>query len=271
MAGLGTISASGLALRKAFSPQNVGATELRVGLPGLPVSSDGLRVAFLTDLHYGPDTPNETIINAVSLTQRATPDLILLGGDYIQWSMDHLSGVLPILATLRAPLGVFGVLGNHDYYNPNLLAERIAQEAGIRILRNIGLDLQNGLFICGIEDTWRGRFDSTAAEENRPKGIGMIALSHNPVGINLFRNANAFVMSGHTHGGQVIVPGISPHRAPGLGDFPVLQGWYSIQGTSGFVSRGVGQTMLPIRINCPPEVVIATLVGLPSGNRCQSV
>jgi hypothetical protein len=110
MAGLGTISASGLALRKAFSPQNVGATELRVGLPGLPVSSDGLRVAFLTDLHYGPDTPNETIINAVSLTQRAAPDLILLGGDYIQWSMDHLSGVIPILATLRAPLGVFGAM-----------------------------------------------------------------------------------------------------------------------------------------------------------------
>jgi len=99
----------------------------------------------------------------------------------------------------------------------------------------------------------------------------MIALSHNPVGINLFRNASAFVMSGHTHGGQVLVPGVSPHRAPGLGDFPVLQGWYSIHGTAGFVSRGVGQTMLPIRINCPPEVVIATVVGLPAGDRCQAV
>jgi predicted MPP superfamily phosphohydrolase len=271
MAGVGAISASGVALRAVFTPQQVGVTQLRVGLPGLPKASDGLRVAFLTDLHYGPDTPTDTIINAIALAQNEAPDLILLGGDYIQWSMDHLNGVLPILATLRAPLGVFGVLGNHDYYNPDLLTERMSQEAGIRILRNAGIDLQNGLFICGIEDTWRGRFSSTLAEENRPKGTGMIALSHNPVGINLFRNADTFVLSGHTHGGQVLVPGMSPHRAPGLGDFPVLQGWYSIQGTSGFVSRGVGQTMLPIRINCPPEVVIATLVGLPSGNRCQAV
>ena len=270
-AGVGAISTAGVALRAAFVPKQVGVTELRVGLPGLPASADGLRVAFLTDLHYGPDTPTETIANAIALVQRAAPDLILLGGDYIQWSMDHLSGVLPILATLRAPLGVFGVLGNHDYYMPDLLAERMQQEAGIRFLRNAGLDLQNGLFICGIDDTWRGRFDSTAAEAKRTKGSGMIALSHNPVGINLFRNANAFVMSGHTHGGQVLVPGVSPHRAPGLGDFPVLQGWYSIQGTAGFVSRGVGQTMLPIRINCPPEVVIATVVGLPAGDRCQAV
>lgn len=271
MAGVGAISAAGVALRAAFTPQQVGVTQLRVGIPGLPKASDGLRVAFLTDLHYGPDTPTDTIINAIALAQKSTPDLILLGGDYIQWSLDHLSGVLPILAALRAPLGVFGVLGNHDYYNPDLLTERMSQEAEIRILRNAGIDLQNGLFICGIEDTWRGRFSSTLAEENRPKGTGMIALSHNPVGINLFRNADTFVLSGHTHGGQVIVPGMSPHRAPGLGDFPVLQGWYSIQGTSGFVSRGVGQTMLPIRINCPPEIVIATLVGLPAGDRCQTV
>ena len=271
MAGVGAISASGVALRAAFTPQHVGVTKLRVGLPGLPNASDGLRVAFLTDLHYGPDTPIETIINAIALAQKEAPDLILLGGDYIQWSMDHLSGVIPILATLRAPLGVFGVLGNHDYHNPDLLTERIGHESGIRILRNSGLDLHNGLFVCGIEDTWRGRFNATTAEENRPKGTGMIALSHNPVGINLFRNADAFVLSGHTHGGQVLLPGILPHRAPGLGDFPVLQGWYGIQGTSGFVSRGVGQTMLPIRINCPPEIVIATLVGLPAGDRCQTV
>jgi hypothetical protein len=271
MAGAGGLSMAGIGIQAALEPQRVGVSNLGVGLPGFPVQSDGLRVAFLTDLHFGPDTPTATISKAVSLVQKAEPDLILLGGDYIQWSMEHLSGVIPILAQLSAPLGVFGVLGNHDYYHPDLLCEQLEHQAGVRILRNRGLDLQNGLFLCGIEDTWRGRFDADAALQQRPKGCGVLALSHNPVGINLFRSAGAFVLSGHTHGGQVLVPGITPHRAPGLGDFPILQGWYSIQQTLGFVSRGVGQTALPIRLNCPPEIVIATISGLPARDRCQAI
>lgn len=271
LAGAGGLSLGGVGVRAGLEPQDIGVTELRVGLPGLPRTAEGVRVAFLTDLHYGPDTPTSTIVKAVSLVLRSAPDLILLGGDYVQWSMDHLSGVVPILAQLNAPLGVLGVLGNHDYYRPDLMSERLMKEASIRILRNEGIDLQNGLFVCGIDDTWRGRFDPDAAESNRPKDTGMIALSHNPVGINLFRNAGALVMSGHTHGGQILLPGIAPHRAPGLGDFPILQGWYSINATAGFVSRGIGQTMLPLRLNCPPEVVLATLCALPSGDRCQPV
>lgn len=270
-AGAGGLSMAAIGVRAALEPQQLSVTELRIGLPGLPVTSDGLRVAYLTDLHFGPDTPTSTLVKAVSTVQNLAPDLVLLGGDYIQWSPEHLNGVLPILAKLTAPLGVFGVLGNHDYYRPDLLSERLDSQAGVRVLRNTGVDLENGLFLCGIEDTWRGQFDAEAAIQKRPNGTGMIALSHNPVGINLFRNANALVLSGHTHGGQVLLPGIEPHRAPGLGDFPILQGWYSIQGTAGFVSRGVGQTMLPIRLNCPPELVIATLHGLPATDRCQPI
>ncbi|MFM7187739.1 MAG: metallophosphoesterase, partial [Armatimonadota bacterium] len=264
-------SLAGAGVRAGLEPQDVGTTELRIGLPGLPKAADGLRISFLTDLHYGPDTPTASIIKAVSLVQHSAPDVILLGGDYIQWSMNHLSGIIPILAKLNAPLGVYGVLGNHDYYHPDLLSERLTQEARVHILRNSGVDLQNGLFVCGIEDTWRGRFDPDAATANRSKDSGIIALSHNPVGINLFRNERAFVMSGHTHGGQILVPGIKPHRAPGLGDFPILQGWYGIHGTAGFVSRGIGQTFLPLRLNCPPEIVLATLCALPAGDRCKPV
>jgi hypothetical protein len=270
------ISAGGFAtlataLRATREPTQLSYTMLNVGLPGLPTSMEGNRVAFVTDLHYGPDTPPSTIENAITYVLSQAPDLILLGGDYVQWSLDHLSGVIPILARLQAPLGVYGVLGNHDYYRPNVLARRIQVEAGIRILRNEGVDLDGGLFLCGIEDTWRGQFDSEKAMSNRRRDTGMIALTHNPVGINLFRNAGAFVLSGHTHGGQVLVPGLQPHRAPGLGDFPILQGWYGIHTTAGFISRGIGQTMLPIRLNCPPEIVIATLYSLPAGNRCQAV
>lgn len=271
LAGGAGMSLAGVGIRAALEPQDVRVTELRIGLPGLPKTSDGLRVAFLSDLHYGPDTPTSTIVKALTLVQRLSPDLILLGGDYIQWSNEHLSGVIPLLAQLHAPLGVFGVLGNHDYYRPNLLSERMTREARVHILRNEGVDLQNGLFICGIEDTWRGSFDPERAMVNRPTTCGMIAISHNPVGINLFRNTRALVLSGHTHGGQILVPGIAPHRAPGLGDFPTLSGWYSINATSGFVSRGVGQTFLPLRLNCPPEIVLATLCSKPSGDRCEPV
>lgn len=271
MASVAGVSSAGLCIRAFREPNDVQVTNIRVGLPGLPKQSDGLRVAFLTDLHYGPDTPTSTIIRAVSLVKQQAADLVLIGGDYVQWSMEHLSGVIPILTQLTAPLGVFGVLGNHDYYHPDLLSERLTREANVHILRNEGVDLQNGLYLCGIDDTWRGRFDSDAAERNRPKETGMIALSHNPVGINLFRNSGALVLSGHTHGGQILLPGIPPHRAPGLGDFPTLQGWYNINRTTGYVSRGVGQTMLPLRLNCPPEVVIATICSLPIGDRCKSV
>lgn len=269
--GVGGMATLATALRATREPNQLSHSFLNVGLPGLPSSMEGIRIAFLTDLHYGPDTPSSTIENAISYVQSQAPDLILLGGDYVQWSLEHLSGVIPILARLSAPLGVYGVLGNHDYYRPDVLAQRIQVESGVRILRNEGVDVNAGLFLCGIEDTWRGRFDSEKAMANRHRDSGMIALTHNPVGINLFRNAGAFVLSGHTHGGQVLFPGLPPHRAPGLGDFPILQGWYGINNTAGYISRGIGQTMLPVRFNCPPEIVIATLHPLSAGNRCQAV
>lgn len=271
MLGSGGLGITGLGLRAALEPRKVGLTEVRVGLPGLPKRSEGLRIAFLTDLHYGPDTPSSTIEKAVSLAQSVRPDVILVGGDYVQWSIEQLSGVIQIVKRLNAPFGVYGVLGNHDYYRPDLLTERLLREADVHVLRNEGIDLQNGLFVCGIEDTWRGQFDSEAATGNLPKGAAIVALSHNPAGINLFRDKGALVLSGHTHGGQIVLPGLAPHRAPGLGDFPVLQGWYRINSTAGFVSRGIGQTVLPLRVNCPPEVVLATLVALPTGDRCQPV
>jgi uncharacterized protein len=230
------------------------ATELPIS--GLDPAHDGLRIAFLTDIHHSALVPAADVEHAVRLAQSATPDLIVLGGDYV--TIGDRSFVAPMAQLLRpldAPYGVFAVIGNHD-------EERSVGEAlernGFAVLLDSWTRLivkRAPLDIAGIR-FWTRRGD-LIARAIRGAGPTVLLLAHDP---RRLREAAALnvggVLSGHTHGGQVVLPVLGALAAR---KFPVASGLARQENTSMFVSRGIGTVYAPVRIGCPPEVSIVTL------------
>ena len=226
---------------------------------GLPPALDGLRIGMITDVHHSAVVTAEDISRAVALLKDASPDIIVLGGDYISFfDRAYVSPVAELLAPLAAaPQGSFAVLGNHDDEKemPAALTSR-----GFTVLKDQRTSLTiNGerLDLAGIR-FWT-RSASEVANVLRGTGGTTILLAHDP---RRLTEASALdvqlVLSGHTHGGQVVLPGIG---AVAGRKFPVLAGSATKENTTIFVSRGVGTVYVPMRINCPPDIAILTLRG----------
>lgn len=231
---------------------------VRTDLPmaGLPAAFEGLRVGYISDLHHSEFVGLDDIQRAVALVAAERPDLVLFGGDYVSYGdVRYADPCAEALAVLQAPLGVFAVLGNHDDDRsvPDALRRR-----GIAVLRDASTAItKNGdaITLAGIRFWTRD-----AADVARAIGSGrapVLLAAHDPrrvVEASLLNVAG--VVSGHTHGGQVVLPGLGALAAR---KFPVAAGRLSVKGTELYVSAGVGTVILPLRINCPPEVALLTL------------
>jgi uncharacterized protein len=239
-----------------YERHHLGITRAELPVAGLPAALDGLRIGFITDVHHSQMVPADDVNHAVALVTGERPDLIVLGGDYVTWGdRSYVGPVAELLAPLHAPHGVFAILGNHDNDRdmPAALTSR-----HISVLRDARtrLDIRGeGLELAGIR-FWTRRADDLARVLRRATGT-VLLLAHDP---RRLREAASLgvpaVLSGHTHGGQVVVPGFG---AIARRNFPIVAGLGSRGPTSIFVSRGVGTVYVPVRINCPPEVAIVTL------------
>jgi predicted MPP superfamily phosphohydrolase len=127
------------------------------------------------------------------------------------------------------------------------------------MLRNTNHRIAPGLWIAGIEDTVRGNPDTAKALSGIPENAATIFLTHNPVGVWSCSDKPHLVLSGHTHGGQILIPGMTPRLPPGMAGFPLVAGWGLFDQARLYVSRGVGMSMLPLRLRCRPEVAHFTL------------
>lgn len=222
---------------------------------GLPAAFAGFRIALLTDLHRSGLVPADLIADAVSVTMRERPDLIVLCGDYVtQFDTRFAGPVAEVLGGLSAPAGVIAVLGNHD--DEHVLPSALTHH-GIRVLREDRLRLQMGgdtVDFIGI-GYWTQRAAKIAPLIE--SAALPVLVAHDPRRI---AEAHALkiplLLSGHTHGGQVVLPSIGPLNRF---RFPVVEGSLRRDDTLLFVSRGIGTIYLPLRINCPPEVAILTL------------
>ena len=241
----------------AYERHRIGVTEASLPVSGLPPALDGLRVALITDIHHSEMVSAADVSRAVNLTLAQKPDLIVLGGDYVTFGDRAFVGpVAELLAPLEAPHGVFAILGNHDDDRdmPAALTGQhiqVLKDARTRVeIRGAGLEL------AGIR-YWTRR-PADIARILRKSADTVLLLAHDP---RRLTEAAALdipaVLSGHTHGGQVLVPGIGPIVTRKR--FPIIQGVGVQDNTSIFVSRGVGTVYVPIRINCPPEVAVVTL------------
>jgi predicted MPP superfamily phosphohydrolase len=252
---LGTVT--GLGTHGAvYEAHRLGITRTTVPVSGLPDALVGLRLGLLTDLHHSRTVPATDIEAAVGRLLAETPDLILLGGDYVTWGDErYVEPVADLLAPLTAPHGVYAVLGNHD---PESAVTAALTRRGLAVLRDARTRVTargESLELVGI------RFWTRRAREIAPllpRGTApTVLLAHDPRRLTQAAALDVpLVVSGHTHGGQVVLPGLGAVAAR---KFPIAAGLLRRGPTSLFVSRGIGTVYVPCRINCPPEVVILTL------------
>jgi predicted MPP superfamily phosphohydrolase len=254
-AGVGALG-GGLGYGYLYGRHELALTEQDLPVRGLPPALAGLRIGLLTDVHRSQWVSDADVHDAARLLMGARPDLVVLGGDYVTWGDRHYVGAAAdALSSLSAPHGVFAILGNHDddHDMPAALSSHgvtVLRDARTRLLIN-----DEPLELAGIR-FWTRRASDIA---NIVKGAAgtVVLLAHDPrrlvdaeaLGIPL-------VLSGHTHGGQVVLPGLGALAAQ---KFPVIAGSARTGGTTIFVSRGVGTVYVPVRINCPPEVAVLTL------------
>ena len=239
-----------------YERHHLGLTRADLPLPALPAALDGVRIGLITDTHHSAYTSLAFIQRAVALLQHESPDLVVLGGDYVTLRQRaYVSDAAAPFAALRAPEGVFGVLGNHDEAAG---VSRVLRAAGVSVLRDARTRLRirgETVDLLGV-DYWTRRPDEIAPLA-RGRAPFTILLAHDPR--RLWEAAALripLVLSGHTHGGQVSLPIVGPVAAQ---KFPVAAGIRIEDETTLFVSRGVGTVLIPCRIGCPPEVALLTL------------
>ena len=254
-AGAGVLT-GGLVHGAVNERHRVGLTHATLPVSGLPDAFTGLRIALLTDLHLSPIVDAADIDKAVTLTLEQKPDLIVLGGDYVTWGHDHFVGpVAELLSPLTAPLGVMVVLGNHDSDDEVTAA---LKRNRFTVLRDEHTRLERGgdaLDFVGVR-YWTRQVSTIAKLIDAPGNVNIL-LAHDPRRINEAAELNIpLVLSGHTHGGQIVLPGLG---AWNRGFFPTMQGSLERENSVLFVSRGIGMVYVPMRVNCPPEVAILTL------------
>lgn len=258
----------------AYHVEPTWLTVNRIELPirGLPRAFAGLRVAQLSDFHFGPHIPPGYLEGTIERTAAEKPDVVALTGDYIDRGPNHVREAAKLFRHLKAPLGVFAVLGNHDFAvhtargkrkHPELdraVADALGSE-GVTMLRNYGVRIErNGaaLHVAGVDDLWSGASNLDAAFDGTCPQMPRVLLAHNPQTVEQLGSHRAdVILSGHTHGGQI--------NWPGLGRLLLRNkarrwaaGLYTLPAGHLYVNTGVGFGWR-FRFGVRPELAIFTL------------
>src|SRR3954470_20876265 len=248
----------------SFGARMLRREKVTVPVAGLPAGWRGARIVQLSDLHAGRHVTRERLQAIARRAARLKPDLLVVTGGIVHNSPAFARQGAEAIASIPSRHGVFACLGNHDFWAGPDAVDRELERAGVRVLRNRGLLLErngSGLWLCGVDDPWSGRFDLAAALRGRPEGAATVLLSHQP---NTWRRARdlgvELQLSGHTHGGQVALLWL--HRSLSLARFitPFVAGLYSAGRSYLYVNRGAGSVMPMVRLGARPEVTELTLV-----------
>ncbi|MST55174.1 metallophosphoesterase [Pyramidobacter sp. SM-530-WT-4B] len=243
--------------------------ERPVTIRGLAPEFEGLRVALLVDLHASALNRRPLIQAIVDKTMALKPDLILMPGDFVDGLVSQRRADLEPLAQLKAPLGVFGSSGNHEYYSGFDAWMKQLREFGVTMLENEHRVLIRGagrLVLAGVSDQQGGRLGYAAPDPDKalagaPRGVPVILMAHRPEAAreNAARGV-ALQVSGHTHGGMM--PGLDRLVARFNGGF--VKGWYDVGGMKLFNSPGTSLwSGFPLRLMDPAEITLLTLRAAP--------
>ncbi|MFO0983572.1 MAG: metallophosphoesterase [Planctomycetota bacterium] len=265
-------AAAGLAYGRFVESQWIEATAREVAIRDLPVEFDGFRIAQLSDIHHGRMMPREMILNGVAICNAAQPDIAVVTGDHLGDHQDYLFELAELLTELRPRIGTFVILGNHDYgvYSPrgtsrdfNVHKKVVRAFGGQRLtlLRNDRVVLERGaasLDLVGLDDFWSRQTQPQVLDEiaeSRPR----IVLAHNPDTVLQIGQKRAdLILSGHTHGGQIVLPMLGPIVVP-TEHRRFVAGLYQVGQNQLYVNRGLGFVWRPVRFGARPEVAMLTL------------
>jgi uncharacterized protein len=247
---------------------------MEISLARLPAAFDGFTIAQLSDFHYNEHFSAVPLRAAIEIVNNLHPDLIVLTGDFVTVPMFHrrfhtgkraASAAEPcatLLAQLHPRIGVVSVLGNHDVDSDAPRIIETLHSHGLPVLRNRSIPIERGgarVWICGLDSVWEGKPDLDLALHGVPSNELVVLLVHEPD----FANKAALhpvdlQLSGHSHGGQIWLPGIG---APWLPLFArkYPRGLYRVGPLTLYTNIGLGTIRVPIRLNCPPEVTLFTL------------
>jgi predicted MPP superfamily phosphohydrolase len=257
--GLGGLG-YGFAVRK-----HVQLSRVEVKLAHLPGEFDGLTIAHLSDLHLGIYTSADYLRHCVELTNAQRPDIVALTGDYTYIERKYVEPCADILSELRPRVGSYAILGNHDYYQGAGHTARAMRRVKINMLidKRDRLEARGAkLSLFGVDDLYYGDTDVVRLLREVPEHEPRLVLAHNPDFIERFARRNQHVdlmMSGHTHGGQIRFPLVgAPHIDSSYGQ-RYARGLNRCREMQIYTTRGVGMVGLPVRFDCPPEVVLYTL------------
>lgn len=244
-------------------PRLLTVTETEIHSAVLPGMADGVRIAQISDTHFGFAYASEDFARVVEKIRILDPHIVVFTGDlyeeYAKYPADD-SAIIAALRSISAPHGKYAVLGNHDHgLGAAADSIRILEAGGFTVLQNESTDLPLlGITLTGIDDVFFGKggsFDPGVFSEDAFD----LVIAHEPdLFTELAPQGLDLMLSGHTHGGQVRLPILGELILPYLGrDYPM--GGYSRAGADLFVSRGLGTSKLPLRFLCPPEIALITL------------
>jgi predicted MPP superfamily phosphohydrolase len=274
--GIGALGALGVgAWGCIIEPSRLKLRRYTVPIRGLPSWAEGLRLVHLSDTHYGPYVPMPHVRRAVRMANELQADLAVLTGDYVHRTLRAIPEGVGVLCELRARLGRFAVLGNHDHWADAEACWRQFRTGGVHTVDHRHLFLgpqglqdrpsEDAICLAGFGDLWEDKQPPQVALTGVPEDMPRIVLSHNPDYAEKIPEGLRvdLMISGHTHGGQVFIPGKGTPKVPSN-----YGQWYAGGLCQGprcpvVVSRGVGMAYLPVRIAVPPELVLITLTRAP--------
>ena len=268
---LGGAGLVGLAAEAALAESHRPVVErIEVALRQLPKELDGLTIAHLSDFHYDSPASAGVIRTAVEITNGLAPDLVVLTGDYVTLypfeirsrAAEDSKPCAQVLADLHAPMGVFGVLGNHDYLSDPRLVTRSLEAHGVTVLRNFNLRIERRgarLWIAGVDDVLGGGASLDKALRGIPRDGITVLLAHEPdYADSVAQHAVDLQLSGHSHGGQIRFPLLGAVYLPPMArKYPY--GLNQIGRLKVYTNRGLGTIFVPVRLDCPPEITLLTL------------
>jgi len=229
----------------------------------LPEAFEGLTIAFVADVHHSGFFPLSAVEAMVKRVNSMNPDIVLLGGDYVGYDPKYFAPMFEALGRLEAPMGVYGVRGNHDNWEDAGLCQAEAAKNGISLIDNHLLWLECGnerVALAGVGDLDTDAQDIMPVEWETRDEDYVVLLSHNPDYIEEMPSDKVDLMlSGHTHGGQFTLFGLFPLIVPSRTGGKYVAGTYQKDNTTLIVSKGVGVSVFPVRFCCPPQIVQITL------------
>ncbi|MFI3121080.1 MAG: metallophosphoesterase [Methylococcaceae bacterium] len=236
----------------------------KIPIPNLPLSFHGFTLAHLTDVHLGALVSPSFVEEIVHRANRLNTDIIVCTGDYVHQrnTIEEIDKVWPVLSKLTARYGVYSVLGNHDHWADTARSLYWLERSGQNI-RHQCKPIYKGrekILLGGAGDFWEDELKINEAFSCSDQDDCKILLSHNPDSVDTdFQTPLSLVLSGHTHGGQVVLPLLGAPRLP-VENKAYSSGLISTPKTPLFISRGIGWSTLPVRFNCYPEIAVLELV-----------